>query len=239
MDICADELERARSVLVMIPLGGGLWNTVQYENGSTPAGYTMPTLGTHLALALWPESHNGGRHASDGVTQDVAHEARRAAQATTIAESEGEDAMQIQSRYDHGMGNVMIALAPGDIIITAVPTKARSTSRVHAKLCSYPSPNTHGQRYATPSKPTYRRPGTTLTRSYRLNSNQSPAPSGITRGGDNPTRATWTQGQPPEPPKETRHLLGKASDKEDPARTPTLRHHSRQTAAHSVVHYNT
>ena len=99
----------------------GLWNTIRRENGSTPAAYTMPTLGTHLALALWPESPDGERNASAGVTQDVAHEARRAAQATTIVETEEEYPMQIHSRYDHGMGNVMIALAPGDMIITAVP----------------------------------------------------------------------------------------------------------------------
>ena len=120
MDICADEYERARSVPVMIPLGRGLWNTIRRDNGSTPAAYTMPTLGTHLALALWPESADGERSTSPGVTQDVAHEVRRAAQVTAIAEAEEGDPIQIHSQYNHGSGNVMIALGPGDMITTAV-----------------------------------------------------------------------------------------------------------------------
>ena len=120
MDICADESERARSVPVMIPLGGGLWNAIRHENGSTRAAYTMPMLGTHLALALWPEPQDGDRSASAGATQDVANEARRTVQAATITESGGEDVMQIHSRYEHDMGNVIIALGPGDMIITAV-----------------------------------------------------------------------------------------------------------------------
>ena len=82
----------------------------------------MPTLGTHLALALWPESADGERSASAGVTQDVANEVRRAAQAATTVGTDGGDLMQMHSRYNHSRGNVMIALAPGDMIITAVAT---------------------------------------------------------------------------------------------------------------------
>ena len=120
MDICADEYERARSVPVMMPLGRGLWNTIRRDNGSTPAAYTMPTLGTHLALALWPESADGGRSTSPGVTQDVAHEARRATQVEATSEAGVGEPIQIHSQYDHGSGNVMVALGPGDMIITAV-----------------------------------------------------------------------------------------------------------------------
>ena len=79
-----------------------------------------PTLGTHLALALWPESADGGRSTSPGVTQDVAHEARRATQVEAIPETGEGDPIQIHSQYDHGSGNVRIALGPGDMIITAV-----------------------------------------------------------------------------------------------------------------------
>ena len=120
MDICADDYERARSVAVMIPLGRGLRNTIRRDHGYTPAAYTMPTLGTHLALALWPESANGGRDASPGVPQDVAYQARRATQAEPTPETGEEDTFQIHSQYDHGSGNVIIALGPGDMIITAV-----------------------------------------------------------------------------------------------------------------------
>ena len=122
VDICADEFERARSVPVMKPLGRGIWNTIRCDNGSTPAAYAMPTLGTHLALALWPESADNERSASAGVTQDVANEVRRAAQAATIVGTDGGDPMRMHSRYKHSRGNVMIALAPGDMIITAVAT---------------------------------------------------------------------------------------------------------------------
>ena len=169
-DICADEFERARSAPVMIPLGGGLWNAIRHENGSTPAAYTMPTLGTHLALALWSEPQNDDRNASAGVTQDVANEARKAAQAATNAESGGEDDMQIHSRYGHGMGNVMIALAPGDMIVTAVSNGGTIGIKNACEVL----------------QPTSRRPDTTSTRSFRLNSGQSPASSGTTRGGVSP-----------------------------------------------------
>ena len=56
MDINADEHESARSVPVMIPLGKGLWNNIRQGQGYTPAAYTMPTLGTNLALALWTDA---------------------------------------------------------------------------------------------------------------------------------------------------------------------------------------
>ena len=87
MGICAGEFERARSAPVMIPLGGGLQNATRHENGSTPAAYTMPTLGTQLAVALWPEPQEGDRSASAGVTQDTASEALRTARATTTLSS--------------------------------------------------------------------------------------------------------------------------------------------------------
>ena len=119
-DICADEFERARSAPFMIPLGGGLWNATRQENGSTPAAYTMPTLGTQLALALRPEPQDGDRNASTGVAQDIANEAFRTVRTVADTEPWGEDDMHIHSRYAHGMGNIMIALAPGDMIITAV-----------------------------------------------------------------------------------------------------------------------
>ena len=120
MDICADEYERARAVPVMIPLGRGLWNTIRRDHGYTPAAYTVPTLGMHLALALWPESADGGRDASPGVTQEVAYQARRATQAEPIPETGEEDTIQIHSQYDHGSGNVIVALGPGGMIIAAV-----------------------------------------------------------------------------------------------------------------------
>ena len=121
LDICADEFEKARSAPVMVPLGGGLWNATRQENGSAaPAAYTMPTLGTQLALALWPEPQDGDRNASIGVAQDIASEAFRATRTATDTELGEGDGMHTHSRYDHGMGNIMIALAPGDMIITAV-----------------------------------------------------------------------------------------------------------------------
>ena len=120
MDISADEHERARSVPVMIPIGRGLWNNIRHGHGYTPAAYTMPTLGTHLALALWPETADGGHDASPGVPQDVAHQAHRTIQHKPTLETGEGDSLQIHSQHDHGSGNVIIALGPGDMIITAV-----------------------------------------------------------------------------------------------------------------------
>ena len=86
-----------------------------------------------------------GRDASPGVTQDVAYQARRATQAEPIPETGEEDPFQVHSQYDHGSGNVINALGPGDMIITAVSIGARLTSGTLAKPCTCPSPNTHGQ----------------------------------------------------------------------------------------------
>ena len=58
-----------------------------------------------------------GGATSPGVTQDVAHEARRATQAEAIPETGEGDPIQIHSQFS---GNVIIALGPGDMIITAV-----------------------------------------------------------------------------------------------------------------------
>ena len=80
----------------------------------------MPTLGTHLALALWPETADGGHDASPGVPQDVAHQAHRTIQHKPTLETGEGDSLQIHSQHDHGSGNVIIALGPGDMIITAV-----------------------------------------------------------------------------------------------------------------------
>ena len=120
MDISADEYERARSVPVMIPLGRGLWNNIRRDRGHTPAAYAMPTLGTHLALALWPETADGGRGSSPGVPQDVAHQVRRAMQTWSTLEMREGGTLQIHSQHGHGSGNVILALGPGDVIIIAV-----------------------------------------------------------------------------------------------------------------------
>ena len=120
MDISADDHERARSVPVMIPSGRGLWNSIRHGHGYTPAAYILPKLGTHLALALWPETADGGHDASPGVPQDIAHQAHRAIHHEPILATGEGDALQIHSRHDHGSGNVIIALGPGDMIITAV-----------------------------------------------------------------------------------------------------------------------
>ena len=78
MDIYADETERARSAPVMIPLGGGIWNATRQENGSSPAAYTIPSLGTQLALALWPGQQAENAPTLNGVAQANANDAFRA-----------------------------------------------------------------------------------------------------------------------------------------------------------------
>ena len=140
MDISADEHERARSVPVMIPIGRGLWNNMRRGHGYTPAAYTMPTLGTHLALALWPETTDGGHDSTPGVPQDVAHQAYRTTQQEPTLGTGEEDAIQIHSQYDHGSGNVIIALGPGDMIITAVSTGGTINIRSAGEAIRLPHP---------------------------------------------------------------------------------------------------
>ena len=104
----------------MIPLGEGLWNNIRQGHGYTPAAYTMPTLGTHLALALWPDTAVRRYGATPGIPQDVAQQAHRSVhRELALAAGEGE-ALQIHSQQEHGGGNVVVALGPGDMIITAV-----------------------------------------------------------------------------------------------------------------------
>ena len=120
MDINADEHESARSVPVMIPLGKGLWNNIRQGQGYTPAAYTMPTLGTNLALALWTDAAGEGQGATHGITQETAQQVHSAAhRELALAAGDGE-ALQVHSQHDHGGGNVAIALGPGDMIATAV-----------------------------------------------------------------------------------------------------------------------
>ena len=134
MDIYADETERARSAPVVIPLGGGIWNATRQENGSSPAAHTMPSPGTQLALALWPGLQAESARTPNGVAQANANDALRVARAASAIDTDGEEAIRIHSRYDHGMGNIMMAIAPGDMIVTAVPNggtiKIRSACEV-------------------------------------------------------------------------------------------------------------
>ena len=120
MDINADEHERARSVPVMIPLGKGLWNNIRQGQGYTPAAYTMPTLGTNLALALWTDAAGEGQGVTHGITQETARQVHNAAHREPALATENEEALQVHSQHDHGGGNVAIALGPGDMIATAV-----------------------------------------------------------------------------------------------------------------------
>ena len=105
----------------------------------------MPTLGTHLALALWPKSADGGRDASPGVPQDVAYQARRATRSEPTPGTGEEDTFQIHSQYGHGSGNAIIALGPGDMIITAVSIGGAINIRNAGEAMHLPSPNTPGQ----------------------------------------------------------------------------------------------
>ena len=114
MDIYADEIERARSAPVMIPPGGGIWNATRQDNGSSPAAYTMPSLGTQLALALWPGQHAENAPTLNGVAQANANDAPRAVRTTLAIDTAGEDSIRIHSQYDHW------PIAPGDMIVTAV-----------------------------------------------------------------------------------------------------------------------
>ena len=144
----------------MIPLGSGIWNATRQENGSSPAAYTMPSLGAQLALALWPGQLPENARTFNGVAQENANDALRAARATSATGTAGGEAIRIHSQYDHGMGNIMMALAPGDMIVTAVSNggtiKVRSACEViqislthHAwvAICRPPQANLQAARH--------------------------------------------------------------------------------------------
>ena len=79
MDIHADDTADARTVPVMIPLGGGVWSRISGNGGGTPAAYTMPSLGTHLALTIWADQ----QPAPGGTDAEQANEALRIMRASS------------------------------------------------------------------------------------------------------------------------------------------------------------
>ena len=142
MDIHADEIGDARTVPVMIPLGGGMWNSMRNNSGDTPAAYTMPSLGTHLALALRANQ----QLEPGGIGIEEANEALRTARASMTANSGEEEAMDVHCQFEHGLGNVRIALAPGDIIVTTVVNGG--TIQIRSACESMQVPLTHHARVA-------------------------------------------------------------------------------------------
>lgn len=95
---------------------------------------------------------------------------------------------------------------------------------MHAKLFTCPLPNTHGQLFDTPSKPTSSQPDTTSIPSFRLNSNRSLAWCGTTRGDASPNQDTLILRQSLETLDVTRQRIVEVLNKVDPMRKATHRH---------------
>lgn len=118
IEVHTEGQRQRRQVPILIPLGGGTWRETAGEAGATPAAYTMPSLGTQIALALWPGYPEASDSAVEGVPQEEAHEVR-AHTMNMIAEVD-HDAMHLHSLLENGLTNISVALGPGDIIIAAV-----------------------------------------------------------------------------------------------------------------------
>ena len=104
----------------MIALGGGVWAPSQAAaTVATPASYSMPTLGTQVALALRANTSEEQAQPRD-IPREVAVAALGAGRASHLVSEVEDSALQAHSYHSDGLANMSIALASGDIIIAAV-----------------------------------------------------------------------------------------------------------------------
>ena len=96
-----------------------MWRNVRCNEDGTPATYTMPSLGTHLGLTLYGNQQAPRGGTSSDTASEILRTTRANAAATTTNPQE-EETMDTYCQFEHGPGNVRIALAPGDTIVTTV-----------------------------------------------------------------------------------------------------------------------
>ena len=145
--------------------------------------------------------------------------------------------MQMHSRYNHGRGNVMIALAPGDMIITSVANGSTINIR-NACEALHLSLTQHAWTVIRHPIQANIQPDTTSILSFRLNSNRSLAWCGTTRGDASPNQDTLILRQSLETLNVTRQRIVEVLDKVDPMRKATHRHQVPHAGARSVDHYS-